>query len=66
MNVLPVVPGLVQGPGDVVTVVEELVDDPEKSELFIKRSLLQVNNEFDYRRGIVESMETYEEPWNQL
>ena len=44
--------------------VEELADDPEKSERYGEESLARARNEFDHKRVVGEYLKMYEELWN--
>ena len=45
--------------------VEELADDPEKSERYGEHSLSRARNEFDHKRVVGEYLKMYEELWNE-
>lgn len=45
--------------------VEELADDPQKSQRFGDASLDRANNEFDHRRVVGAYMKMYEDLWNR-
>ena len=45
--------------------VEELADDPEKSERYGTESLTRARNEFDHKRVVGKYLKMYEELWNK-
>ncbi|MCZ6538905.1 MAG: glycosyltransferase family 4 protein [Chloroflexi bacterium] len=51
-------------PSALARAIEELADDPEKSERYGNASLKRANNEFDHRQVVGEYLKMYEELWN--